>query len=86
MMSVNNSYALFPSELSRYLMAQLEVNICDYDLFFSEGVISTDIIVRDILSNRPPTFDSLYDGTPAEVTLSTSCNNRDEMIEKELAD
>ena len=85
-MSVNNSYALFPSELSRYLMAQLEVNICDYDLFFSEGVISTDIIVRDILSNRSPIFDSLYVGTPAEVTLSTSCKNRHEMIEKELAE
>ena len=57
MMSVNYSYALFPSEFSRYLTAQLEVNICGYDLFFSEDVISTDIIVRDILSNRSPTFD-----------------------------
>lgn len=86
MKSVNIFFALFPSKLSRYLTAKLEVNISDYDLLLSEGDISTEIIVRDVLSKMPTTFDSLHDGAPAEIILPTSCNNSDEMIEEELAD
>ena len=69
--SMDQSSALFPSKISRYLTAVSETDI-EYinESSLSQGRITDEILINDVISKIPTRFDSINDDTPTDINLS----------------